>query len=115
VKEGDIVLALLARKDGRGKYRPAVVLRRMLGFGDLLVCGISSQLRQQVADFDEIIEPSHADFKTSGLKAPSLIRLGFLAVLPASSFLGTIGSISAERHQRLLSRLSDHLLAKDKI
>jgi mRNA interferase MazF len=72
MKEGDIVLALLPQKDGRGKYRPAVVLRRMPGFDDLLVCGISTQLRQQVADFDDIIDPSHADFKTSGLKAPSL-------------------------------------------
>jgi mRNA interferase MazF len=114
MKEGDIVLALLPQQDGRGKYRPAVVLRRMPGFGDLLVCGISTQLRQQVADFDEIIEPSHADFKTSGLKAPSLIRLGFLVVLPESSFLGAIGSISGERHQRLLSRLSEHLQPKDK-
>jgi len=115
MNDGDIVLALLPQRDGRGKYRPAVVLRRLPGFGDLLVCGVSTQLRQQVSDFDEVIEPSHADFKTSGLKAPSLIRLGFLAVLPASSFLGTIGSISDERHQRLLSRLSEHLLPKDKI
>jgi mRNA interferase MazF len=115
MKEGDIVLALLPQTDGQGKYRPAVVLRRMPGFGDLLVCGISTPLRQQVADFDEIIEPSHADFKRSGLKAPSLIRLGFLAVLPASHFLGTIGSISGQRHQRLLSRLSEYLQPKDKI
>jgi mRNA interferase MazF len=115
MNEGDIVLAMLPQRDGRGKYRPAVVLRRMPGFGDLLVCGISTQLRQQVADFDEIIDPSHADFKTSGLKAPSLMRLSFLAVLPASSFLGTIGSISGERHQRLLTRLSEHLQPKDKI
>jgi mRNA interferase MazF len=96
------------------KYRPTVVLRRMPGFGDLLVCGISTQLRQRVAHFDEIIDPSHADFKTSGLKAPSLIRLGFLAVLPASSFLGTIGSISEQRHQRLLAKLSELLRPKDK-
>ena len=112
MKEGDIVLALLPQTGGRGKSRPAVVLRRMPGFGDLLVCGISTQLRQRVPDFDEIIEPSHPDFKTSGLKAPSLIRLGFLAALPASGFLGTIGSISGERHQRLLSRLSELLQPK---
>jgi mRNA interferase MazF len=112
MKEGDIVLALLPQADGRGKNRPTVVLRRMPGFGDLLVCGISTQLRQQIADFDEIIEPSHSDFETSGLKAASLIRLSFLAVLPASSFLGIIGSISSERHQRLLSRLSEYLRPK---
>ena len=115
MKEGDIVLALLPQTDGRGKGRPAVVLRRMPGFGDLLVCGISTQLRQAIADFDEVIEPSHADFKTSGLKAPSLIRLGFLAVLPVSNFLGTIGSISDQRHQRLLSRLSKYLQATGQI
>jgi len=55
MKEGDVVLALLAQTDGQRKYRPAVVLRRMPGFGDLLVCGISTQLRQQVAGFDEIL------------------------------------------------------------
>jgi len=92
-----------------------LVLRRMPGFGDLLVCGISTQLRQQVPGFDETIQPSHPDFKTSGLKAPSLIRLGFLAVLPVGDFLGTIGSISGERHQRLLSRLSEHLRPKSTI
>ena len=115
MKEGDIVLALLPQTDGRGKYRPAVVLRRMPGFVDLLVHGVSTQLRQQVGDFDEIIGPSDADFKTSGIKAPSLIRLGFQAVLPGSGFLGTIGFISSRRHQHLLSKLSQHLQPKDKI
>jgi mRNA interferase MazF len=61
MKEGDIVLTLLPQTDGGGKYRPAAVLRRMPGFGDLLVWGISTQLGQQVADFDEIIEPIHTD------------------------------------------------------
>jgi mRNA interferase MazF len=109
MKEGDIVLALLSQTDGQAKPRPAVVLRRMPRFGDLLVCGVSTQLRQAVPDFDEIIDPSHPDFKISGLKATSLIRLGFLAVLPGSTFLGTIGCVSAERHKRLLSKLCEYL------
>jgi mRNA interferase MazF len=113
MKEGDIVLALLPQIDGRAKCRPAVPLRRMPGFGDLLVRGVSTQLRQRVAGFDEIIEPSEPDFNASGLKAPSLIRLGFLAVLPETSFLGTIGSISSQRHQRLLSTLAGYLQPKD--
>lgn len=112
--EGDIVLALLPQADGEAKPRPALILRRMPGFGDLLVCGVSTQLRQRVAHFDEVIEPADADFMTSGLKAPSLIRLGFLAVLPENSFLGTIGFISAHRHLRLLSTLSEYLKAKEK-
>ena len=53
-------------------------------YGDLLVCGVSTQLRQRVAGFDDQIGPGDPDFRASGLKAPSLIRLGFLAVLPVA-------------------------------
>jgi len=78
-------------------------------FGDMLVCGISRQLRQQVADFDEVIARTDADFNSSGLVDTSLIRFGFLAMLSTSEFLGDIGSISTERHHRLLRRLASHL------
>ena len=107
--EGDVVLAPLAQANGGIKNRPALVLHRMPPFGDLLICGISSQLRQAVVGFDEIIEPADADFPSSGLKTASVIRLGFLAVFPTSHFIGSIGAISPERHRRLLTRLSDHL------
>jgi len=42
--------------------------------------------------------------------ADSLIRLGFLAVLPRKNIVGSIGTIARERHRRLLQRLSDYLL-----
>ena len=45
----------------------------------------------------------------SGLKAESLIRLGFINVLVIKAVLGKIGEISAERHQKLLKNLSDYL------
>src|SRR2546430_162117 len=110
MKEADVVLTPLPQADGVIKNRPAIVLAKMPPFGDWLVCGVSTQLRQQVEGFDEIITPSDSDFVASGLKAPSVIRLGFLAVMPSSSFLGVIGSISEERRQRLLQSLSKHLL-----
>lgn len=78
-------------------------------YGDFLVCGVSTQLRQNVVGFDDPIDPGDPDFQASDLKAPSLIRLGFLAVLPVSGLLGAIGSISEDRHGRLLERLSNHL------
>ncbi len=90
------------------KNRPAVALSQMPPFGDWLVCGISTQLHQEAAGFDEVIAPSHDDFSASGLKAASLIRLGFLAVMPASSFLGVIGSVSSERRRRLVQKLAQH-------
>ncbi len=107
--EGDIALASLPQADGLIKPRPAILLRQMPPFNDWLVCGISTQLHQHVADLDELIGPSDPDFADSGLKASSVIRLGFLTTLPARRFHGVVGSISHERHQRLLQRLSDYL------
>lgn len=109
MKEGDVVLTPLPQADGQVKNRPTIILREMPQYGDFLVCGVSTQLHQEVAGFDDPIRPGDADFATSGLKAPSLIRLGFLAVLPARSLLGAIGSIDKARHLRLLERLSNHL------
>ncbi len=107
--EGDVALTPLPQADGRSKPRPVILLRRMPPFGDWLVCGVSSQLHQQVAGFDDIIELSHSDYHGSGLKAASLIRLGYLAVLPAGHFAGVLGSISQVRHARLLQRLAAFL------
>lgn len=70
---------------------------------------MSTQLRQEVAGFDDLIDLQDPDFASSGLKAKSVIRLGLLAVLPPAGLLGTIGVISQQRHQKLLLRLCDHL------
>ena len=109
MNEGDVALAPLPQANGAIKNRPVVVLRKMPPYGDLLVCGVSTQIHQAAVGFDETIEPANADLSASGLKAASVIRLGFLAVLPRSHFAGAIGAVSAERHRRLLTRLSDHL------
>jgi len=109
MNEGDVALAPLPQANGAVKNRPVVVLRIMPPFGDLLVCGVSTQVQQAAPGFDETITPGDADFAASGLKAASLIRLGFLAVLPRAHLVGSIGTLSAERHRRLLARLSDHL------
>jgi mRNA interferase MazF len=111
MKEGDVILAPLPQADGRAKHRPVVFPREMPPYRDLLVCGVSTQLRQQVKDFDELIAPSDPDFAASGLLSESLIRLGFLAVLPRKNVVGSIGAISAERRVRLLKTLCDYLTA----
>ena len=110
MKEAEIALARLPQADGILKPRPIVILREMPKYRDFLVCGISPQLYQEVKIFDEIISPKDSDFTQSGLKADSLIRLGFLNVLVRKDILGKIGEISAARHQRLLKNLSDYLI-----
>ncbi len=109
MKESNVILTPLPQADGQIKNRPAVILREMPPFGDMLVCGISTQLRQEVKGFDEVILATDPDFEQSNLLAPSLIRLGFLAILPRTRILGAIGNISRDRHHRLLEALSKHL------
>jgi mRNA interferase MazF len=111
MNEGDIALAPLPQTDGQVKNRPIVLLRRLPPFGDFLVCGVSTQLQHHVRGFDEIITPGDAEFATSGLKAASLIRLGYLAVLPESALLGRIGLLSPACRQRLLANFCQHLLS----
>ncbi len=55
MKEGDVVLTPLPQSDGRTKNRPVVVLRTMPPHDDLLVCGVSTQLHQEVSGFDDVV------------------------------------------------------------
>ncbi|MGH2568146.1 MAG: type II toxin-antitoxin system PemK/MazF family toxin [Bacteroidota bacterium] len=110
MKEGDVVLTPIVQADGNVKNRPAIVLKEMPYYRDLLVCGVSTQIHQHVKDFDEIISVQDDDFTSSGLIAQSIIRLGFLAVLPRKNIIGSIGRISKERHKRLLKSLSVYLV-----
>jgi mRNA interferase MazF len=114
MREGQVILTALPQADGRVKPRPALALREMPGYGDLLVCGVSTQVHLLVPDFDELITGEDEDFAASGLLADSLIRLGFLAVLPKKLIMGSIGAIAPQRHRRLLGRLSDYLLERCK-
>ena len=109
MKDGDVIIASLPQQDGSMKPRPVLCLRRIPPFQDLLVCGISTQLQQLVPELDETITPADPDYRTSKLKEPSLIRLGYLAVVPAAQCKGRIGSISAARLDRLLTRLCEFL------
>jgi mRNA interferase MazF len=45
MREGSIILTEIVQADGQRKNRPALVLREMPKYGDLLICGISTQLR----------------------------------------------------------------------
>ena len=110
MKESDVILAPLFQADEELKYRPAIVLREMpILYRDLLVCGVSTQLNQYVQGLDDIISPVDSDFTLRGLHSASLIRLSFLGVIPRQVVRGTLGSISEERHKRLLRRLIDYL------
>ena len=106
---GKLVLARLPQADEELKTRPVLVLRELRPFGDLLLCGVSSQLRQAVIGLDDIIRPDEVDFAASGLRVASLIRDGYLGVVPPLRIVGEIGAVSDERYRRVLQQLSDYL------
>jgi mRNA interferase MazF len=110
MKEGDIVLLALAQADGAIKNRPALLLRKFQPFDDFLVCGISTQLRQEILGFDFILQSNTPYFKQTGLLQPSLLRLGFLAMIPNNKIIGKIGTIPNDIRKQLLMRLSDYLI-----
>ena len=108
ISEGQIVLFKFPQTDQTiGKLRPALVLRRMPGqHNDWLICMISSNLDQKIPDFDEITSPNDLDFRESGLKVPSLIRIGRLAVVDGDILIGKLGQIDTQRLLRIKQKPS---------
>lgn len=73
---------------------------------------ISSQLQQEVKNYDEIISNTDNAFITSNLKMASLIRIFRLAVVDEKILIGSIGSISDARLQNIKTKLG-RWLTKD--
>jgi mRNA interferase MazF len=111
---GQVVVFRFPRTDlEEGKLRPALLLGKLPGeYDDWLICMISSQTRQYIAGFDEIVQENDSDFGESGLKVASVIRVGRLAVVSGEILIGAIGQVSSERLSRIKKHLSDWLSEK---
>jgi len=114
ITEGQVVLFRFPQTDQQsGKLRPALIVRRLPGqYEDWLICMISSQLSQKIPGFDEIITPNDLDFKDSGLKMASLVRIGRLAVVNTDMLLGQIGRLNDARLARIKQKLSKWIQSK---
>jgi len=109
---GQLVLFRFPHTDlEEGKLRPALLLGRLPSeYDDWLICMISSQTRNYISGFEEIIKEEDADFAGSGLKVSSVIRMGRLAVVESEILLGAIGQVAPERLQRIKSRLAEWIV-----
>ena len=76
-RAGQIAILRLPNVDlAPGKPRPVLLLASVPGpYDDWLVCMISTQLRHEIAGFDEIIDANSDDFELAGIKVPSVIRI----------------------------------------
>ena len=108
ISEGQIVLFEFPKTDQvAGKLRPALIIRQLPGqYNDCLVCMISSQIYQQIPNFDEVIASNDSDFQQSGLKSSSVIRISRLAVVEGGILLGKVGQIDIKRLSRIKQKLS---------
>ena len=108
IREGQIVVFTFPQTNlGPSKLRPALVLQKLPGkYNDWLTCMVTSKLNQQIHSLDELVSGTDSDYSSSGLKAPSVIRITRLAVQDSLLIRGTIGEISPERLIRIRLNLS---------
>lgn len=111
MRAGDVVLVRFPQADLQtGKLRPALVVAIVPGqHADVVLALISSRVYQAIPEFDEIIDPSDEDFKATGLKVRSIVRLARLATVEPSIINAHLGVISAERLHRIRSQLTEWL------
>lgn len=110
IAPGDIVLVDFTQANGVLKPRPVLILQALPPYGDLLICGITSQLHQYDPAVDIRLDESHGDFLESGLRKPSLLRLSKLAMIEQydarmKGAIGRVGGATLREAQLRVSRL----------
>lgn len=113
-KIGQIVLTPFPFTDLSGnKVRPALVLGLQSGGDDITVCFISSvtasNLKNKIHKFDIVLNPSDKDFKKTGLKVKSIIKVVKIATLDKIVILGKIGELDAKNLHKVKNVLKIYL------
>jgi mRNA interferase MazF len=74
-KSGQIILFQFPQTDlAQGKLRPGLLLGKLPGpYDDWLVCMISSQLHQQIKNFDEVVD-KNLPFDNKSMTKADLVR-----------------------------------------
>ncbi|MBI4632087.1 MAG: type II toxin-antitoxin system PemK/MazF family toxin [Chloroflexi bacterium] len=111
-KAGQVVLFKFPQTDlAEGKLRPALLLAKLPNqYDDWLICMISTQTRQAIENFDDVVNENDSDFTSSGLKVTSVIRVSRLAVVNGQILLGAIGEISIKRLKHIKQQIVNWIL-----
>jgi mRNA interferase MazF len=97
VRRGTVVLTPFPFTDLSGaRVRPAVVVSRSDRPGeDLILAFVSSVVPPRALPTDLVVDPSHPDFRETGLKVPSVVKCDKLATVQRRIVLGELGQLSA--------------------
>lgn len=68
MREGDVVLTPVPQANGVIKNRPAIILREMPPYKDLLVCRSSTLVHPEVRGFDELVSSSGKSLTSRSLQ-----------------------------------------------
>ncbi len=100
---GDLVLIQFPFTDlSTQKLRPALIVGRVSG-DDVIVAFISSRVSSSEASAEHALGPADPEFKTTGLRIASLIRLNKLATLHRRLVRRRIGQLGPAT-QRAVAR-----------
>lgn len=107
MRRGTVVLTPFPFTDLSGaKVRPAVVVSRSDRPGDdVILAFISSVVPARPLPTDLVVDPSHPNFRETGLKVPSIVKCDKLATVQRRIILGELGQLSPTLLRELDQRL----------
>jgi len=95
-KQGDIVLVSFPFTDLSGdKVRPALIVSNRGKGDDATLCFISSIVPSKILDTEVFIKKDIVNFKNTGLKTNSIIKVTKIATLEKKVILGKLGNLDS--------------------
>ena len=105
-KIGHIVLVPFPFTDLSGeKVRPTLILGVQNGGDDVTVCFLSSHVPNKIHKFEVFLDGKDKDFKKTGLKSNSTIKVTKIATLDKAVILGQIGELDTKNMHKVKSIL----------
>ena len=97
LSRGDIVLTPFPFTDlTQTSLRPALVISDGAVGNDVVLAGVSSVVRGSQIPTDLLIETTHPEFKLTGLRVASVIRLHKLATVEKTILVRRLGQIGPQ-------------------
>lgn len=88
------------------KVRPAVCMTELLGpYHHVILAFITSQIPSDLMDSDLVLDSSHTDFASTGLRTSSTVRLHRMISVTSSLIRREIGVLSPAMQNELANRL----------
>ncbi len=105
MKSGDIILIDFPFTiPHQSKVRPALVVTETKDkYGDIVVCAISSVYPAKLGKRELAIKSNHPDFKKTGLRVDSVVKIDRIATLRKGDIITKIGTCPVELWEKFIA------------